>query len=76
MGYYYNIWKLDKDLKICIRCTVHSYLEMSGESLNCYVLPEWSDKRQNWSKELDNQTAVSLTKEIADNSTKFCRWTV
>jgi len=40
------------------------------------VLPEWSVKRQNWGKDLDNSTAVCLTKEIADNATKFCRWTV
>jgi len=40
------------------------------------VLPEWSEKRQNWGKELENFTAVCLTKEIADNTTKFCRWTV
>jgi len=40
------------------------------------VLPEWSEKRQNWAKDLDTKTAVCLTKEIADNATKFCRWTV
>lgn len=55
---------------------MNSYLETSNELLNCYVLPEWSEKRQNWSKALDNQVAVCLTKEIADNTTKFCRWTV
>jgi len=27
MGYFYNIFKLDKEIKICIRSTVHSYLE-------------------------------------------------
>jgi translation initiation factor 3 subunit D len=43
--------------------------------LNCYTLHEWSEKRQNWGKELDSMTAVCLTKEIADNAAKFCRWT-
>lgn len=52
-GYYYNIFKLDKETKICIRCSVHSYLESTGELLNTYVLPEWSEKRQNWTKDLD-----------------------
>lgn len=27
-------------------------------------------------KDLDLQTAVCLTKDITDNATKFCRWTV
>ena len=45
LGYFYNIWKLGKDLKICIRCTVNSYLENTNEKLNCFVLPEWSEKR-------------------------------
>jgi translation initiation factor 3 subunit D len=75
-GYYYNIFKLNKETKICIRCSVHSYLETTGELLNTYILPEWNEKRQNWGKDLDISTAVCLTKEITDNSTKFCRWTV
>lgn len=75
-GYYYNIWKLDSDTKICIRSAVHSYNETTNEKMNCFVLPEWSEKRQNWLKDLDLQTAVCLTKEISDNASKFCRWTV
>lgn len=54
LGYIYKIWNLGKDLNICIRCQVHSYLELSDENLNCFVLPEWSEKRQNWGKDLDN----------------------
>lgn len=75
-GYYYNIFKLNKETKICIRSTVHSFIEGEDELLNTYVLPEWNDKRQNWTKNLDTQTTMCLTKEITDNTTKFCRWTV
>ena len=76
IGYVYKIWKLSKELKICIRCQVHSYIESTGENMNLFVLPEWNQKRQNWIKDLDSQTAVCLTREITDNSSKFCRWTV
>ncbi len=76
VGYLYKIWNLGKDLNICIRCQVHSTLEVSQERLNCFALLEWSEKRQTWGKELDNSAAICLTKEIADNATKFCRWTV
>lgn len=62
--------------KICIRSTVHSYIEGTNELMNVYVLPEWNEKRQNWTKNLDTQTTMCLTKEITDNTTKFCRWTV
>lgn len=75
-GYYYNIFKLDKKTKICIRSTVHSYVEGTDELMNIYVLPEWNEKRQNWTKNLDTQTTMCLTKDITDNTTKFCRWTV
>jgi hypothetical protein len=29
VGYLYKIWNLGKDLNICIRCQVHSSLEVS-----------------------------------------------
>lgn len=51
-------------------------MEGNDEKLNVFILPEWSDKRQQWGKDLDQNTAVCLTKEISDNATKFCRWTV
>lgn len=63
-------------MKICIRCCAHAYLESTDELMNTYVLPEWSEKRQNWTRDLDTQTAVCLTKELTDNTSKFCRWTV
>jgi len=42
IGYIYKIWKLSKELKICIRCQVHSYNENTGENMNLFVLPEWN----------------------------------
>ena len=53
LGYQYNIYDLGRDVNICIRSTVHSYIESTDEKLNVYVLPEWSEKRQNWGKDLD-----------------------
>jgi len=41
-----------------------------------YALHEWNTKRQQWSKDLDIQAAVCLTREISDNQNKFARWTV
>jgi hypothetical protein len=76
LGYYYRIFRLSSKLKICVRSAVHSYIEKTEEKLNVFVLPEWSEKRQNWGKDLDLNTAGCLTKEISDNATKFCRWTV
>ena len=79
-GYYYNIFNLGIDTKICIRSSVHSYIEgtdeLTDELMNTYVLPEWNDKRQNWTKNLDTQTTLCLTTEITDNTAKFCRWAV
>lgn len=53
MGYFYRIFDLGKEKKMCIRSTVHSYLEKTNERVNLYVLPEWSEKRQQWGKNLD-----------------------
>lgn len=75
-GYYYNMFKLDSKKTICIRSAVHSYFESTDELMNCYVLPEWSVKRQNWVKDLEVNATACLTKELTDNTTKFCRWTV
>jgi len=44
--------------------------------MNLYALHEWNPKRQQWSKDLDTQAAVCLTREISDNQNKFARWTV
>jgi translation initiation factor 3 subunit D len=44
--------------------------------MNCYVLPEWNEKRQSWVSELDSKQANCFTRELTDNKTKFERWTV
>lgn len=74
-GYKYHIWKINDSINVCIRSAVHSQLP-SGDSCNLFVLPEWNEKRQPWSKDLDAMTAVMFTNEIHDNSCKFSRWTV
>ena len=64
---------------VCIRCQVHSYNEKSDgsrEYANLFVLPEWNEKRQNWTKDLDASATTMLTKEITDNANKFSRWTM
>jgi len=76
MGYIYKLWKISKDLTICIRCSVHSFLPGTGQYMNMYPLLAWNEKRQGWMSDLDSMTAVCLTREIADNAAKFSRWTV
>ena len=79
LGYKYNFFKLKEGLIICIRCQVHSYTAKSDgskEYSNLFVLPEWNEKRQNWTKDLDQSIMGMLTKEITDNSNKFSRWTI
>jgi len=44
--------------------------------MNLYALHEWNQSRQQWSKELDTQGIPCLTREIADNQTKFMRWAI
>ena len=77
MGYRYKIYKLGENLKVCIRCQNHFHSEQPSEGLsNLFVLLEWNQKRQGWTKELDQMTMVMLNKEITDNANKFNRWTL
>lgn len=77
MGYRYKIYKLGENLKVCIRCQNHFFSEQPSEGLsNLFVLLEWNQKRQGWTKELDQMTMVMLNKEITDNANKFNRWTL
>ena len=55
---------------------MHSYLPNTNDLCNVFVMTEWNDKRQSWTKELDNTTSVCLTREINDNSTRFYKQTV
>jgi len=80
IGYTYQIWKTKtangKFKRICVRCAVHSLNKTSNEYMNLYALHEWNTQRQKWGKEIDNQAAGCLTREISDNQNKFARWTV
>ena len=77
MGYKYKIFKLGENLKVCIRCVNHFYNEASSEGLsNLFVLLEWNQQRQGWTKELDQQTMSMLNKECTDNANKFNKWTL
>ena len=39
VGYVYKIWNLSPAINLCIRCTIDSYNEMTGEDMNIFVLP-------------------------------------
>lgn len=80
MGYFYKIWKLDKERKICIRSSVHSYIPKANETneegddqnnqranriyQNCYALVEFENNKSNWKANLDMMMAQCLTKEV------------
>ena len=78
LGYKYKLFKLgsDPDMIVCIRSQNHFYNPAQNELSNLFVLLEWHEKRQCWTKDLDLNTTMMLTKEITDNSTKFNRWTM
>lgn len=69
VGYVYKLWKTKgpRSKRICVRCPIHSYNEASKENMNLFALHEWNSKRQGWAKDLDQQQAVCLTREISDN---------
>ncbi len=88
-GYLYKIWKLENKKRICIRSSVHSYksrIETQPEDgsapvtklvyQNNYTLFEYEQSKSNWKTNLDNMTALILTKEVQDNSCKVSRWVV
>jgi len=63
-GYIYKIWKIqDKtettdEMKICIRCSVHTHTGRKGENgeqqfMNVYAFNEHNLDRSNWVKNID-----------------------
>ena len=77
LGYKYKLFKLDDGLVVCIRCQNHFFNDTANEGLsNMFTLLEWNQKRQGWTKDLDQMTMVCLNKEITDNASKFNRWTM
>ena len=76
-GYKYNLFKLKSDMIVCVRCQINCYTinaNQEKEYNNLFVLPEWNEKRQGWSQNLDNAATTMLTREITDNSCKFSKF--
>lgn len=89
MGYVYKLWQIqtasaennNKDLKVCIRCAVHTHtgkLKSDGEKqfMNVYAFNEHLTERSDWKSTIDNSMISCLNKEITDNSFKVSRWLV
>ena len=90
MGYVYKIWRLQeedkendkRELKICIRCSVHSHIagnkNEQGEPayMNVYSVNEYDNNLTQWRSKLDNSLITCLNKEITNNSFKLTKWLV
>ena len=79
LGYKYKLFKISDspEVVVCIRCQNHFLNDSPLEGLsNLFVLLEWNQKRQSWTKDLDLMTNVMLNKEVNDNASKFNRWTM
>lgn len=90
VGYVYKIWKLQeedkendkRELKICIRCSVHSHLagQKNDQGAPCYMnvysVNEFDTNLTQWRSKLDNSIITCLNQEITNNSFKFTKWLV
>ena len=90
VGYVYKIWRLQeedkendkKELKICIRCSVHSHVagqknEAGGPAyMNVYAVNEFNTNLTQWRSKLDQLLIPCLNKEITSNSFKMTKWLV
>ena len=89
MGYVYKLWQIqqaseengNKDLKICIRCAVHTHTgKMKNDGgkqfMNVYAFNEHSSERSDWRGSIDNSIIPCFNKEITDNSFKVSRWLI
>jgi translation initiation factor 3 subunit D len=90
VGYVYKIWRLQeedkendkKELKICIRCSVHSHVagqksETGGPAyMNVYAVNEFNTNLTQWRSKLDQLLIPCLNKEITSNSFKMTKWLV
>ena len=85
----YKVWKIQdaepekgqKELKIWIRCSVHTHtgkFKPDGERQfqNVYAFNEHDLQRTNWRSTIENGLISCLTREITDNSFKVSRWLV
>ena len=77
LGYKYKLFKLDDGLVVCMRCQTHFHNDTAMEGLsNLFVLLEWNQKHQGWTKDLDAQTDVKFNKTIVENACNFNKWTM
>jgi hypothetical protein len=80
MGYVYNIYDLDPkgNMKICIRCSVHSYTQPMAGGVkiyqNVFAFNEYNPNKTMWSKEIDSGLVNCMNNEIQGNSCKVSRW--
>lgn len=77
LGYRYKIYKLAANITICVRCANHfkNPNTLDGVS-NLFVLLEWNQSRQGWTKDLDANLNTKLNTEIIDNTNKMSRWAI
>jgi translation initiation factor 3 subunit D len=69
LGYMYKIWDIGNKKKICIRSSVHSYLQKPGQEdpsvegqpkpvyQNSYAFLEYEQNKSNWKQNLDMMMA-------------------
>lgn len=86
IGYVYKIWKIQeadkangkKEMKICIRCTVHTKVSGAGPPrfMNVYAVNEHNLNRTNWRQDIATKKISVLNKELEDNQFKISRWIV
>jgi len=76
LGYKYKCFKLSAEITICVRCTIHFKNPGDEGYSNLFVLLEWNQQRQSWTKDLDTNMNPKLNIEILDNTCKMSRWAV
>ena len=79
-GYLYKIWNIGGGNKVCIRCTVHSYVpnghydnmseeekatgDVQPEFMNVYALTEVPSKKESWIQTVDSHMSQFLTMAV------------
>lgn len=81
VGYIYRLWTVD-DMKVLVRCQVHSYVESDNENeeneqneyVNIYAMNEYESNsylnKENYSM------ALLMKKELQNNHLKLTKWGV
>ena len=88
VGYKYKIWKIQeadeatgkKEMRICIRCTVHCHNGRSADggetrqTMNVYSFNEYNPAITTWRNDIDTHLIPCMNTEIKNNSYKVSRW--